>query len=309
MARLCALLAVFTLALGAVGCGSDSGGSGKPKGGPGAGKPPVTLGTKNFTEQFILGQLYAQALRAKGWKVELKENIGSTEVADRALVGHAIDLYPEYTGTSLSVVKGDDMAPRSASATYRAAKAFYEGRGQTLLEATPFEDRDAIAVKARFAKTHGLHSMDDLKRLSGTLRIGGAPEFRTRFAGLEGLRTVYGLRRTRFVPLELDAGENYRALDSGHVEAADVFTTDAQLASGKYAVLKDPQAIFGFQNLAPVVDRKVLARQGRDFAETLDAVSGKLTNDAMQRMNAAVAIQGKSPAEVARAFLTQNSLL
>jgi osmoprotectant transport system substrate-binding protein len=314
MARLCALLAVLMLAFGAAGCGSGGGGgSGDPPKatatGPGAGKPPVTLGTKNFTEQFILGQLYAQALRAKGWTVELKENIGSTEVADKALDSGGIDLYPEYTGTSLSVVKGDKMHPASAAETYAAAKAFYESRGQTLLEATPFEDRDAIAVTKRFAKAHSLQSMDDLNTLTGSVRIGGAPEFRTRFAGLEGLRLKYGLGTMRFVALEIDAGANYTALDKGRVDAADVFTTDPQLASGRYVVLKDPKAIFGFQNLAPVVNRKVLQRQGRGFAETLDAVSGKLTNAAMQQMNAAVALKHQDPAAVAHAFLSKYALL
>jgi osmoprotectant transport system substrate-binding protein len=314
MARLCAFLAVLTLALGAGGCGSDGGtGNGKGPGraakGPGAGKPPVTLGTKNFTEQFILGQLYAQALRAKGWTVRLKPDIGSTEVVDRALTSGGIDMYPEYTGTTLTVIKGDDMPPNGAAATYRAAKAFYERRGETLLEPTPFQDRDAIAVTKAFADRHHLRSLHDLAKLGRRVRIGGAPEFRTRFAGLEGLRMRYRLTDLRFVPLEIDEGGNYQALDDGRVDAADVFTTDAQLISGRYVVLEDPEQIFGSQNLAPVVDRDVLHRQGRAFAETLDAVSGKLTNEAMQHMNAAVAIDKRSPADVARAFLRDNSLL
>jgi len=303
MARLCALVAAIALALGVTACGSDDGGKSS-----GDTKPPVRVGTKNFTEQFILGELYAQALRAKGFKVDLKRNIGSTEVTDKALTSGSIDMYPEYTGTTLTVVAGNDMAPKSAKATYAAAKEFYAGRGQTLLEATPFEDRDAIAVTKAFARKHQLDTMTDLKKL-GPFTVGAAPEFRTRFAGLQGLREVYGLHQARYVPVEIEAGANYAALDRGTVDSADVFTTDAKLASGKYVVLKDPKAIFGFQNLAPVVDSKVLARQGRGFAETLDAVSGKLTNKVMQQMNAAVAIDGESPADVARAFLEKNSLL
>ena len=295
------LLAALLLAVYAAGCGSDDGATADAK-------PTVTLGTKNFTEQYILGELYAQALRAKGYKVIVKQNIGSTEIADKALTSGSIDFYPEYTGTSLSVVAGESMAPASARETYQKAKAFYAKRGQTLLEATPFEDRDAIAVTAAFARKHKLRSTEDLQKL-GTVKLGAAPEFRTRIAGLEGLRQEYGLDNVKFVPLEIEGGGNYDALDSGKVEAADVFTTDAQLASGKYVVLRDPKAVFGFQNLAPVVDSEVLKRQGAGFAEVLDAVSGKLTNEVMQQMNADVALDGKDPAEVAKDFLRQNSLL
>src|SRR5207237_5010442 len=111
----------------------------------------------------------------------------------------------------------------------------------------------------------------------------------------------------QYVPVEI--GQAYPALDAGHIQAADVFSTDGQLASGHYVLLKDPEAIFGFQNPAPVVDRKVLAAQGPAFAETLDAVSGKLTNRAMQHMNAAATLAKKSPADVARDFLTENQLI
>jgi osmoprotectant transport system substrate-binding protein len=314
MLRKCVLLVALALGMALAACGSDDGGSsGGSKSaspaaaGPGAGKPPVVLGTKNFTEQFILGQLYAQALRAKGWKVELKQDIGSSEVADRALTSGGIDLYPEYTGTALTVVKGDTMPPTTAEETYRQAKAFYEKRGQTLLERTPFENRDAIAVTSSFARRHHLVTLGDLRKVTGRLRLGAAPEFRTRFAGLEGLRSEYGLTNVRFEALEI--GDNYKALDDGRVEAADVFTTDPQLVGGDYTVLKDPKAVFGFQNLAPVVSRKVLDAQGRAFAETLDAVSGTLTTAAMRKMNAAVAVDKRSPADVAREFLSANRLL
>ena len=313
MHRMCALFAAVVLAAVLAACGnggSDHGAKGSSSSvsdGPGKGKPPVRLGTKNFTEQFILGQLYAQALRAKGWTVQLKENIGSTEVADKALTSGSIDLYPEYTGTGLSVVKGDTRRRTSPERTYQEAKAFYEARGQTLLERAPFEDRDAIAATKAFAQRNGLESMSDLKRLPGPLKIGAAPEFRTRFAGMRGLRSVYGLDNLTFEPIEI--GDTYKALDDGRIQLADVFSTDGRLAGGDYVVLRDPEAIFGRQNLAPVVDRKVLQKQGRGFAETLDAVTGLLTDSVMQRMNAAVDLRGQTPEAVARAFLERNSLL
>jgi len=302
-----AVAAVLGLsACGSGGGGADGGGADRSDDLPGSGKPALRLGTKNFTEQFILGELYAQALRARGWDVALKADIGSSEVADKALTSGVIDLYPEYIGTTLSVIKGQKTVPKTAQATYSQAKAFYEDRGQTLLAATPFSNRDALGVTKAFAAEHDLSTPADLRRL-GSFTLGAAPEFRTRFAGLVGLRSEYGLRKVDFKPMLID--EIYGALDSGEIQVADVFTTDAQLASGRYVVLSDPKAIFGFQNVAPVISRKVLDVQGKVLAETLNAVSAKLTNGVMQQLNAQVAIDGREPADVAKAFLRTNGLL
>src|SRR5829696_1857698 len=138
-------LAALVLALGMAACGDDDddddGGGGSTSSSadqPGKGKPAVTIGSKDFTEQFILGQLYTQALKAKGYTVTFKQNIGSTEVIDKALTSGKIDMYPEYTGTILSVVAQQSKRPTSAAGAYQAAKKFQEGRGFTLLDATPF---------------------------------------------------------------------------------------------------------------------------------------------------------------------------
>src|SRR5918912_648769 len=133
-----ALFAAFTICLGVAACGGDDDDSSSGSGGststqasdqPGKGKPGVTLGAKNFTEQFILGELYKQALEAKGWTVNLKANVGSSEIIDKALTSGQIDMYPDYVGTILSVVAGRNNPPASAKATYQAAKKFEEGRG------------------------------------------------------------------------------------------------------------------------------------------------------------------------------------
>jgi osmoprotectant transport system substrate-binding protein len=139
-----------------------------------------------------------------------------------------------------------------------------------------------------------------------TVRIAGAPEFRTRVEGFIGLQTVYGLNRIAFKPQRI--GTQYAALDSGKVDAADVFTTDGQLSSSKYVVLEDPKNVFGFQNVAPLVRQKVLDAEGPQFAAVINSVSAKLTTPAMQRMNAAVVLQKKSPAAVASQFLVANKL-
>jgi osmoprotectant transport system substrate-binding protein len=275
--------------------------------GSGSTSPAVVIGTKNFTEEFILGQLYKQALEAKGYTVTLKDNIGSTEIIDKALTSGKINFYPEYTGTALTVVFGATGSEPSAQATYDAAKAKYEGRGQTLLAMTPFSDSDALAVRQEDAQGNELATIADLANFKGgSFTLGGQPEFKTRAQGLPGLETNYGLSPT-FVPF---AGISpYEALDQKKVDVAAIFSTDPPLASGKYMVLEDTKAQFGFQNVAPVVDQDVVDALGQDFVDAVDAVSGKLTAGAIIAMNSAVAIDQKQPADIARQFLQENGLL
>jgi osmoprotectant transport system substrate-binding protein len=309
-----ALALVAALALAA--CGDDDEGDGGGQSGakeeqaadqPGKGKPPVTLGTKDFTEEFVLGQLYKQALEAKGYKVNLKKNIGSTEIIDKALTSGQIDAYPEYLGVSVAVVARKDIVAKSAQETYDLAKEFYEGRGQAVSQATPFFDVDAIATTKEYADKNGLKTVADLKKL-GRFTVGARPEFRNRYQGLKGMRQEYDLTNAKFKQLAL--GVQYQALDSGDVDSANVFSTDAQLASGKYTVLEDPKGVFGYQNVAMVVDKKKLdALGGQQFLDVVDSVSKLLTNDAMIAMNKAVAIDKQDEAAVARSFLQANKLV
>jgi osmoprotectant transport system substrate-binding protein len=274
---------------------------------PGEGKPPVTLGTKDFTEEFVLGELYKQALEAKGYTVNLKKNIGSTEIIDKALTSNEIDGYPEYLGVAVAVVARKDIVPKSAEETYNLAKEFYEGRGQVISQQTPFFDVDAIATTKEFATENGLKTVADLKKLE-SFTVGARPEFRNRFQGLKGMRSEYGLTNAKFKQLAL--GIQYQALDSGDVDSANVFSTDAQLASGKYTVLEDPEGVFGYQYVAMVMNKEKYDQLGGPaFFEVIDSVSKLLTNDAIIAMNKAVAIDKQDEADVARSFLEANKLV
>src|SRR6476661_6447198 len=212
---------------------------------PGKGKPPVTIGTKDFTEEFILGELYKQALQAKGYTVNLKKNIGATEIIDTALTSHKIDGYPEYTGESVATVAKRNEPAKTAAEEYQLAKQFYETRGQTVSNPTPFQDVDAIATTKAFAAKNKLATMEDLKKIG----------------------------------------------------------------SGKYAVLTDPKGVFGFQNVAFVIDKNKLAQLGGDqFMNVINGVNKLLTTDAITAMNKAVAIDKQDEATVAKQFLTANHL-
>jgi osmoprotectant transport system substrate-binding protein len=308
-------LLLSAIAFAAAGCGGgeEEGAAPTATGGgqtgeamPGEGKPAVTLGTKDFPEEFILGELYTQALEAKGYQVNLKKNIGSTEIIDKALTSGQIDGYPEYLGVTVAVVARKNIVAKSAEETYQLAKDFYEGRGQTLSEQTPFFDVDAIGTTKEFADKNGLKSVADLKKLP-SFTVGARPEFKDRYQGLKGMQEEYGLTNAKFV--QLAQGITYQALDSKDVETINVFSTDAQLASGKYVVLDDPKGIFGYQHIALVIDQDKLDELGGDqFMDIINQVNALLTNDAIIAMNKAVVIDKQPEADVAGEFLRANGL-
>jgi osmoprotectant transport system substrate-binding protein len=308
--RATALFAVTALSIGLAACGSSSStsssSSASSESKPGAGKPAVTIGDKNFPEENILGQLYAQALEAKGYKINLKSEIGSSEIIYKALTSGKIDMYPEYTGVFLSAVAEQTKLPTSAEDAYKQAKAFAESKGFTMLAYTPFYDSDALAVLPSYAEKHKLQGIEELKPLGKKVTLGAAPEFATRFEGLLGLKKEYGVDPT-FKPIAIELA--YKALETGQVDTQDVFTTDGQLLSGKFLLLKDPKHVFGFQNVAPIVKKSVLSAEGPAFEETVNKVSHLLTIQAIQQMNKAVSVEKQAPKTVAEQFLKANGIV
>ncbi len=271
-----------------------------------AGPQTIVLGTKNFPEEYILGELYKQALEARGFAVSYKENIGSTELIQTSLTSGKINMYPEYTGVIVQDVFHHTSSPKTAAATYRLAKELESSKGFTLLNATPFYDTDVLAVTNATAAKYGLKSIGDLKKV-GAFTIGGFPECKTRNTCFVGYTKQYGLTKASFVPL---AGISaYAALDGGKVVAADVFSTDPPLAKpSKYTVLADPKHVTGFQNVAPIVKTSLVQQLGPKFTATVNAVSATLTLPAIIAMNKAVEVDKASPAKVASAFLKANHL-
>jgi osmoprotectant transport system substrate-binding protein len=268
-------------------------------------KPTLVIGTKNFTEQYVLGQLYAQALQAKGYNVTVKQDIGSSELIDTAFKSGKINFYPEYTGVLVADIAKEPQ-PATAVATWTAAKKFESTqRHATLLKMTPFSDSDSFGMLTSTAKKLGVKTIPDMKKVK-SFSFAGFPECRTRTTCLVGLKKKYGLTQIKFVPL--GSISVYTLIDKGTVTSGDVFSTDPQLQGNKYTVLTDTKHIFGFQNVAPVVSNKVAAAGGAAFAKIVNAVSAKLSVAAMRAMNKAVAIDKQSPAAVAGTFLKANGL-
>jgi len=265
-------------------------------------KPTVTIGTKNFTEQYVLGQLYKQALEAKGYKVVYKENIGSSELIDTALKSGKINFYPEYDGVIVTDLAKKPF-PKTAAATVAAAKSWENSRGFTILKPTPFYDSDGFVVTTATAHKLGVKTIADMKKVK-SFSYAGYPECKTRITCLLGLKNIYGLKQVKFVPLA--SISVYTLLDQGKITGGDGFSTDPPLEGNKYTVLKDTKHIFGFQNVVPVLT-KSLARDAT-LVKVVNAVSAKLTIPAMIAMNKAVGVDKKSPADVASAFLKANHL-
>ena len=268
--------------------------------------PTLIIGTKNFPEEFILGQLYKQALQAKGFHVSYKENIGSTELIQTSLTSGKINFYPEYTGVIVQDVF-HKTSPKTAAATYALAKRLEAGKGFSVLNPTPFYDTDVLAVTNKTAAKYGLKTISDLQKVGG-FKLGGFPECNTRTTCFVGYTKAYGLTKASFLPL---AGISaYAALDAGKVLAADVFSTDPPLLKpSKYTVLTDPKHVTGFQNVAPIVKASVASTLGSKFTSTVNAVSSKLTLPAIIAMNKAVEVNKADPAVVAKAFLKANHLI
>jgi osmoprotectant transport system substrate-binding protein len=267
-----------------------------------AAKPTVTIGTKNFTEQYVLGELYKQALEAKGYTVKYHQDIGSSELIDTAIKSGKINFYPEYMGVIVT-----DLAkkpyPKTAAATYAAAKTWEQGRGLTLLNRTPMTDTDNFVVLKKTANKLGVKTIGDMKKVK-SFSYAGFPECKTRITCLLGLKNIYGLKQAKFVPLA--SISVYTLLDQGKVTGGDGFSTDPQLQTGKYTVLKDTKHIFGFQNVAPVLTKQLAGDP--NLVKIVNAVSAKLTTAAIAAMNKAVGVDKKSPADVANAFLKANHL-
>jgi osmoprotectant transport system substrate-binding protein len=270
-------------------------------------KPTIVIGTKNFAEEFILGQLYGQALQAKGFNVVYKGNFGSSELADKAITSGKMNFYPEYTGVVALDLAKVPNAPKSAEGTYAAAKKFEDNRGLTMLNPTPFADTDTFTVLTSTATKDGLKKMSDLSKLK-SFSYAGYPECQTRITCILGMKQIYGLNNISFIPI--GSISVYTLLDQGKATGGDGFSTDPQqLNTKKYTALVDNKHIFGFQNVAPVVKKSLLSgSNGALLASTANAVSAKLTLAAMQAMNKAYVVDKKTPKEIANQFLSANGL-
>jgi osmoprotectant transport system substrate-binding protein len=267
----------------------------------------VKVGSKNFTEELILGELYAQSLEHAGLRVERKLNLGTTDIAMAALKRGEIDLYPEYTGTGLLDVL--HLPPDGEGRrVYRTVKAAYARQFSLVwLDPAPMNDTQALATSQAVAGRYALGSLSDLASKAGELQLGAVPEFLTRADGLPGLQKRYGGFHFKQVKI-IDNGLKYQALDHGDVDVILAFTTEGLIKANSVVVLEDDKHLFPPDAVAPVVRQASLDAKPA-IAAPLNKLAPLLTTDVMQNLNLQVdGPQKREPADVARDFLKQNGL-
>jgi glycine betaine/choline ABC-type transport system substrate-binding protein len=306
--------AALALVVGIAACG---GGGGSPtvsgvqgnlliQSNPANGKTTITVGSKNFTESVILGQIYAQAIRTAGYNVKTKLNLGSETVALKAIKVGQISGYPEYTSTALGSFfqVPANKIPSDASQAYNEAKADLAKEGIVAYAPTPFADSNAVGTLTTTAERLGLKDVSDLTGKSQKLVLAGSPECRRRIDCLAGLEKNYGLRFKQFKPVAI--GRRYTVLDKGDADLSILFTSDAQLArSTRYTILNDDKGLIPAGNAIFIVSKKVADQAGPDLGATIEKVQSNMTLPVIQELNSRVEIDKQDPAAAAHEYLKE----
>lgn len=313
-----AVLLAVALALGIAACGggdgTTSGGTSEAAGGEAAGaiesnpengNVNLTIGSKNFPEQEILGEIYAQALTAAGYEVKSALNLGGETVARKNVVTEQISGYPEYASTALTSFFGfePEEVPSEATEAWEMANEEFEKEGLTAFEPTPFASANAVGTLASTAEKYGLKTVSDLEGVSEKLSLYGSPECRQRIDCLAGLEKLYGLKFKSFTPV--DIGLRYTVLEKGQADLSILFTTDPQLSaeSDKFVILEDDKEVFPAGNVIFVTTKKVAEEAGPDFEETILQVQEGLDLKVVQELDARVELEKETPKAAAKAYL------
>jgi glycine betaine/choline ABC-type transport system substrate-binding protein len=270
----------------------------------------IRVGSKNFTEEFILGEIYAQALEAAGYDIKRDLNYGSEQIAFKALKANKLDGYPEYTSTALTSffgIKATDV-PSDAKEAVEQASSKFEEEGLSPFEPAPFTSANAVGLLKKKADQLGVTKVSDLEGKSQDLTLYGSPECRQRPDCLVGLQQDYGLKFKRFVPV--DIGLRYDVLDKGQADLSIIFTTDAQLSTRKDVVtLQDDKHVFPPGNPVFVARRPKVDEAGPDFRKTVELVNGGLSEKVMRELNARVDVDRETPRKVAREYLKESGYI
>ena len=312
-----ALLAAVVLALAGCGDEEDAGGSsggearaGSIRSNPDNAKTRIRVGSKNFTEQKVLGEIYAQGLRAAGYEVETELSLGDEQIAQRSLERGAIDGYPEYTGTALLSLCGVAAAkvPKDPMVAFEDAKECLAEDGLTAFPPTPFTSSNEVGVRQQTAERHGLQRISDLKKVDGQFTLYGTRECRRRTDCLLGLQRVYGMKFRRFEAIGIDNRHEVLSSTAGDV-ASIVFTTDPQIKRENIVLLEDDRGMFPPNNSTFLVRDEVAKAAGPDLPRTIQMLQTGLTDEVMQELNARVDLDDETPAAVAEQYLLDAGLV
>jgi osmoprotectant transport system substrate-binding protein len=314
------LLGLLIAALAVAGCGDDDddeGGASTTSGEQSAAiqrndenaSTKITIGSKNFTEQKVLGEIYAQALAAAGYDVSTELNLGDEKTALKALEQGEISAYPEYTGTALLSFFGfqADELPKDPQEAFDEAKSGFAEKNLTAYDPTPFTSSNEVAVTQETADELGVKTISDLKGKEGDLTLYGSPECRQRLDCLLGLKEVYGLNFGKFTPV--DIALRHEVLTKGQADVSIVFTTDPQIQRENFVLLEDDMQMFPPYNSTLVVRNDVVEKAGPDLETVVGQATEGLTNEVMQELNARVDLDKETPKQVATEYLRESGLV
>ncbi len=310
--RLSTLILLFGITLWAIAaCNSATTTNSSPT--AAAGNSPTTsssvikVGSKDFTEQFILGEMYALAIENGGLKVERKLSLGGTPVAQAGLMSKQIDLYPEYTGTGLLTILKLPSKSDQKEVFDTVAKSYQEKFKLTWLDPAPMNNTQALAMTQESAKKFGIKTISDLAAKAKELTMIGPPEFEVREDGLPGIQKAYGNFQLKAYK-GVDSGLRYKGLVDGQADVVVAFGTDGEISAFNLVLLEDDKKLFPPYQVAPVVRQDTLEANPK-LKEILNAIAPKLTNATMQKLNYEVSGNKKEPAAVAKAFLIKEGLI
>jgi osmoprotectant transport system permease protein len=268
---------------------------------------PLVIGTKNFTEQYILGHLMAELLEAKTHlRIVKKFNLGTTDILQNALLSGQVDLYPDYTGTAyLLVLKQKKI--KNPQETYHFVQDAYLKQFQLMwLRPFGFYNAESLAVKEQFAEQNNLINLSDLDRMGSQITLATPAEFLRRPDGLPGLTRVYGFEFKKIVQMQPDLV--YQAIQNDKVQAIGAFTTDGRITEFKLRILKDDKHFYPPYYAAPVIRNSVLQKYPQ-IAVVLKPLLGTIDNETMQHLNYLVDVKKISPQKVAHDFLVMRRLI
>jgi osmoprotectant transport system substrate-binding protein len=265
----------------------------------------VVVTSFDFPESAILGELYAQALEGAGVPVRRELLLGPRELVSPALEQGLVDVVPEYLGTALAYLGGEQPAPVSEEATQERLADAFAPLGVRLLDAAPAEDQNSLVVTEGTALVYDLRTTSDLVDVAPAFRFGGPPECPDRPFCLQGLEEVYGLRFERFVPLDSGGPLTISALREQNVDVGVLFSTDPHLVGPELVELEDDRGLQPSENVVPAVRASVLERWGDEVRRPLNAVSAALTTEELRELNAQVVLGGDTPRQAARGWLAQ----
>jgi osmoprotectant transport system substrate-binding protein len=275
-------------------------------GGSGDG-PTVAIGSTNFGEQLILGEIYAQVLEAEGYTVERRFNLGDRDIVAPALRDGEIDLMVEYTGSLLTYEGGTPSS--DSDATYAALIAALGPQELSALDYGPAQDKNGLVVTAETAQALGLATVSDLAAHNGTLIFGGPPECPERPLCLPGYEEVYGLEFADFLPLDVGGPLTVAALAGGDIDVALLFTSDGVIAARGLVLLEDDMGLQPAENIVPVLRQEVIDAHGQDFVDLINRVSALITTGELRELNKRYGIDAVDAEVLAREWLQANGFV